>query len=259
MCKLNCHRVKLINEKVMRTLKIITGFTGILFLALFTSGCRKDHWPFNLHGEGPVVTETRVVSNFEGIRLKINADIHISKDSVQELSISAQQNIIDNIETYVTGNLLTIDFDRNVKHHLPIDVYIKIPMLNKIQIDGSGNVSTTGDFSESNVDLEINGSGNINGNFFASSISSQISGSGDISLTGTATNHYAQIDGSGNIYSFGLITDHTDIDISGSGNSEVFANQTLDVKISGSGDVYYKGHPTVTVNISGSGSVINKN
>ncbi len=46
--------------------------------------------------------------------------------------------------------------------------------------------------------------------------------------------------------------------ISGSGNTEITANNQLKVTIAGSGNVYYRGTPVITTTIAGSGAVIPK-
>ncbi len=57
---------------------------------------------------------------------------------------------------------------------------------------------------------------------------------------------------------FNLIAENADINISGSGNAEITANQLLKVKIAGSGNVYYKSNPVINLEVSGSGKVVKK-
>lgn len=53
-----------------------------------------------------------------------------------------------------------------------------------------------------------------------------------------------------------MLADEVSVDIAGSGNAYVFANDTVDVDIAGSGSVYYSGDPEhVTTDIAGSGNV----
>ena len=45
----------------------------------------------------------------------------------------------------------------------------------------------------------------------------------------------------------------------GSGDIQVYCNESLDITITGDGNVYYKGSPSINVNISGSGKVVDAN
>ena len=59
----------------------------------------------------------------------------------------------------------------------------------------------------------------------------------------------------GSIKCFELESDNVSLDLSGSADAEVTANQNLDVHVSGAADVMYRGNAKVKKSISGSGSV----
>lgn len=236
----------------------LLGFLAIILLA----SCGKNG-PC-VKGNGNTITETRDVSSFNKIDLDGSADIYITQDSVQSLSIEAEENILKIFETEVSGGTLNIGFEKNrcVWKHEPIKVYITVPDLKKISIDGSGDIYGDGHFDLANMDFDIDGSGNITFNdLYAYDIGVRISGSGDVTFGGEGTTEYLDIniDGSGKVKAFGLPVNHVSIDIDGSGDCKVHAIQTLNVKISGSGDVYYIGYPQISTDIDGSGNIINSN
>lgn len=234
------------------------GFLAVILL----SSCGKNG-PC-IKGDGNVITETRTVASFNKIELDGSSDIYITQDSVQSLVIEAEENILKILETEVSGSRLNIGFEKHrcVWKHEPIKVYITMPDLKGVSIDGSGDVYVQGHFDLGDVDLDIDGSGNIHmGDVSASSIGMSISGSGDATFSGPTTVEYfdISIDGSGKVKAFGLPANHVTVDIDGSGDCKVQALQTLNVKISGSGDVYYIGNPQINIDIDGSGDVINSN
>jgi hypothetical protein len=83
----------------------------------------------------------------------------------------------------------------------------------------------------------------------------EISGSGSINLKGQATDFSAHVSGSGDVKCFDLVTDVTELNLSGSSDAEVTANKQLNIDASGSSSISYKGNASVSQNISGSGSV----
>lgn len=233
------------------------GFVAITLL----SSCGKNG--LCVRGSGPVVSETRSLPSFSKITLDVSADIYLTQDSVQSVTIKAQENILDILDTKVSGGRLEIDFDRNcVKNHDQINIYVTVPNISEIDIKGSGDVIGLGPISVNTLNFDINGSGSIQmPAITANSIGIDISGSGDATFAGDSTVNFLDINinGSGDIKAFGLPVNHVKVDIDGSGDARVHALQTLDVNISGSGNVYYLGYPQVTSHISGSGDIISSN
>lgn len=230
----------------------------LVVLAVFVSSCGKDGG--RVKGDGPIVSQSFDLPTINGIALSIDAEVILTEGESQEVRIEAQQNIINNIEKYVSNGIWNIDFYNNVGSHASIRIFVTSKVLDYASISGSGYIHTENTYTDTtNLYLKISGSGNISVQTIADLIESDISGSGEIRANGSANEHRINISGSGSIKAFGLETKNTSVDISGSGNSEVFANDFLDVKISGSGSVFYMGNPQINVNISGSGGVVDSN
>ncbi|MFT3824742.1 MAG: head GIN domain-containing protein [Chitinophagaceae bacterium] len=231
-----------------------------IIIALYTlsaflfSSCHK------IVGEGPVNTETRVVSSFTGIVLKVPGNLYYTEDATQKLELRAQQNILDEIETVVSGNNVEIRFkhhNTSIGKHDVINIYAASPAINNLEIKGSGNLYATLPIHPSSIRLAVDGSGNVQVNqLIAGNIDASISGSGNIIVnSGSSNSSQARISGSGYIDLLGMEAKTGRAEISGSGTIKLFLQQTLDAYISGSGTVLYKGSPIVNSSISGSGSV----
>lgn len=228
-------------------------------LAMFSS-CQK--YGKSVKGSGPVVTQEFTLPTVSAISLSIDANVILTRGDSQTVVIEGQQNIINNIEKYVTSDgYWNIDYYNNVKNHAGVTIYITTPNIDYATISGSGSVQCTNTFTDTttSVYLNISGSGNITMNTHAQRIESGISGSGRIQISGTAYEHRIDVSGSGDIRAYGLETENTYVKISGSGNSELWVTDYLEVNISGSGSVYYRGTPEINANISGSGGITNTN
>jgi hypothetical protein len=225
-------------------------------LSLSMWSCTKER----IEGDGPVVSETRPVNNFSGIDLRVSANVYYKQDTVYKLEVSAQQNILDVMETYVSNGKLVVKFENDVRVHShdPIVVMVSGPSLSSIRLSGSGNVNAAGKLLPATMDVDISGSGDI---FIAELntawLDANISGSGNITIgSGSATEEKLTISGSGNIDLTNVQATKAKTKTSGSGDIRLSVSQSLDVTISGSGSVYYKGNPYINTNISGSGKVI---
>jgi hypothetical protein len=233
----------------MKKLNILL-LSGILCLA---TACEK------VIGDGPVMTERRNLSNYNGVDLRCAADVSFEQAPEFKLEVSAQQNILDILITELQNNKLVVRFknDKRVKKHEPIIVKVTGPDLNSLRISGSGNIQTLNDITTQGLDLDVSGSGNIRmGSLTATAIDANISGSGNIGINSGATqSQRLKISGSGNINLLGVPAKSVSTTTSGSGEMRVFASEMLNVTISGSGSVYYFGAPSVNASISGSGAV----
>jgi len=228
-------------------------FIILLFSIPFVS-CKK------LEGEGPVITETRTLSSFSAIDLRIGGNLRFEKDSNFSISIRAQENVLDIIQTYISNGKLVVKFKDGVRvrgHETP-EIIVRAAFLSGIELSGSGSITVQTKLVSPQVNLELSGSGNL----FVSDVQTalldvRISGSGNIRVAaGKATKEKLRIDGSGHIDLSDVLASDGQSISNGSGEMHVWCSNTLSVNIAGSGTVYYKGQPQISSQISGSGRVL---
>ncbi len=237
-----------------------TNYSLIIFFAIVmvvASGC-DDYYHDCIRGNGPIVTETRDVDDFNRIFNEIHADLHITQGETFEVSIRGREDVIDEIDFDLNGNELSIDSRYCIKN-ASVDIFITMPTITSVTNSGSGDILGTNLWVVDDIDLKMSGSGNIRADVEGDDIEVRINGSGDINITGDCDRQEIRISGSGRVRNFGLICNDADITITGSGRTEVNVNDNLDVRISGSGSVFYRGNPDVNSSISGSGRVVDDN
>ncbi|RDV16228.1 DUF2807 domain-containing protein [Pontibacter diazotrophicus] len=211
-----------------------------------------------LKGEGDVETRSVDVAALEGIRVGGSSRVFIRKGSPQRVEVKGQPNVLDELQTEVRNGVWEIDFNRCLRDHEPVQVYLTTPELNTASVGGSGYVELEDVFESDEFDASVSGSGDIKLRLAANRLKSRISGSGTITAAGVASRHDVSISGSGRNNSFDLTTREADVDISGSGRAELNVEDRLDVDISGSGRVYHQGNPSINADVSGSGKVVRK-
>jgi len=222
-------------------------------MTVYLTSCEK------VTGDGPLVTQTRSVVNFSGIDLRVSGDVEFKQDPNYKVEVTAQQNILDVMETYVSNNRLVVKFKNDVivKSHESVHVVVSAPSFYSLKLSGSGSMVATGPISPANMEIDISGSGNINiPELHTGLIDVDISGSGSVAVgSGTATEEALKISGSGSIDLSTIPVQKANTRTSGSGDTRLNVASNLDVTISGSGNVYYKGNPIINASISGSGKV----
>ena len=212
-------------------------------------------------GEGPLVTQTRTVGNFTGVSSEMSGKVNFTIAPDYKVEITAQQNILDVLNTNVVNGVLHIDFKNNVrvKQHEDLLINITAPYADYFRLSGSGNMNVQGDITANNLKVTLSGSGDIavQNAVIADKIDTDISGSGNISIAGgSAVNEDVDISGSGKVEMAGVDAQNAVTHTSGSGDVKLALSTNLDAHISGSGSVYYHGNPIISTHISGSGRVI---
>jgi hypothetical protein len=234
---------------------------SIIFLftsAILFASCKKDI----IKGDGPIVTQDRIVSGFTKVKIIGSADVEITQGAVFKVVVSDYSNLINELETSVTGDELRVGYKSSVAvWNSKAKVAIVMPALYSLYIDGSGDFLVKGIFNQTGLfAATINGAGDINlTNVSADEYNLRISGSGNIAIANSiCKTARVNINGSGDINAFGLQCDNATVDVKGSGDTEITVAQQLTAYINGSGDIYYKGNAQVNATVSGSGRVIKR-
>ncbi|MBK6400076.1 MAG: DUF2807 domain-containing protein [Bacteroidetes bacterium] len=230
----------------------------ILFsiLALSFSSCTKE-W-CGVEGVGPVRSQERIITNFNGVDLQLAGRVNLIQDSAFSVIVTTYSNYHPLINTYVRGGTLVVDSRKSLSDE-NVTIEIHLPSLEYLNIGGSGDIHTSSGFNSSYVKLNVSGSGKINFSGNVSDLDAVISGSGKIYLSGNSDNSKMRISGSGDIKGYAMICQNNEATISGSGEIETNVVDNLIARISGSGNINYIGYPSVQTHISGSGNVNHHN
>lgn len=227
-----------------------------IVLMIVLTSCEK------VIGDGPLINETRTTGNFTGLESEVSANIAYAQGNEYKIELTAQQNILNVMETPVVNNKLIVRFKNNVrvKSREQITIKVTAPSISSIGVSGSGNVNVLSSLSGNDLSFRLSGSGNIILPVISCEhLEANISGSGNISIAGgTATTEDLKISGTGNIDAQNVYAKSVTTTTSGSGTMKLTVSEMLHVTISGSGCVYYWGTPVVNTNVSGSGKVIHQ-
>lgn len=229
----------------------------VLFIAaIIASSCTQT-----LSGE--IKKESRDLTGFTGIELAVPADLFLTQGEGYSLTIEADKDILDIIETEVRGTNLRIKTERGLWNwrNAKIKIYITMPEVENLSISGSGDIKAVTSIVSQTLTTRISGSGDINiPNLKVNSFSGTVSGSGDIDISGedVASDVNLRVSGSGDIKIKGIMFSEGEVAVSGSGDIYLEVKDNLKARVAGSGNVVYGGNPLIDAKVSGSGKVRNK-
>ncbi len=206
-----------------------------LIAGVIVSAC--GFW--GIRGNGKVRQETRTIQEFQNLDAGGAFTIRVHVGQVPSLRISAEENLLYFIRTYVKEDKLVIDTKKNISPRKEILIEVTTPSLKSIDVSGANNISVSGvntdDFS---VDL---------------------SGAGHVYVDGTAYKFDADLSGAGSLDARDLKANIVRVSVSGAASAHVFAKESLDASVSGVGSIDYYGDPQkIRTNVSGVGSISRK-
>jgi len=236
-------------------MRAITYVAACVPFILLTVGCNRIFGE-HVRGQGDVEKKVLEVGTFHGIIVDGSMDVELTHGPLQSVVVEAQPNIAALITTEVRDGIWTITTSKNFSTSKNLIIRISAPMIDVVEIEGSGDVNGTNMFPGDAIRLGIDGSGGIDMAYDAKSLDASISGSGSIRITGSSTSLKLEVGGSGDIDARELRAVDARADISGSGNISLHATGVVDASVNGSGDIIIHGSPVdVRRNVRGSGEV----
>ncbi|MBI5608782.1 MAG: DUF2807 domain-containing protein [Deltaproteobacteria bacterium] len=166
-------------------------------------------------GSGAAKSEVRTVAGFARIDVTGALTLQVDiADGPTEVSVHGDDNLVPNVTTKVEGDTLKVGTSMEMSPSLPLQVRVKVPGLRALSFSGAGKADVKG----------------VRGEQFRAEVS------------GAAAAHL-----SGRV-------DRVELNLSGAGGVDLYADRSLDADISGASSIHYGGHPpTVTKHISGVG------
>lgn len=237
-------------------MKNYTKFSLIAFIipfALSISSCNFDC----LEGSGKQTTVDRPVETFSSIELGGSYKVILNQDSTSKMKITADDNIIDEIKTRVSGGVLEIKMEGNICNSGDIVLEISSKEWKSLEVSGASQVSSSSQIKANDFKIDLSGSSSLDLDLVAAAVRTSSSGSSEIKLKGQARSHEIELSGSGEIKAFDFVVGDYKISTSGASEMEINVMNDLKVSTSGSSKIKYKGTPKNIANDeSGSSELI---
>jgi hypothetical protein len=200
-------------------------------------------------------TDTRTVGSFTGIRLDGSVDVVLTEGPFA-VTVEGDDNLVELVRTTLDGGDLVISNEKCYTSQKPIIVHVTLPRLERVAVNGSGDVRSTSRFASDALSITTNGSGDIALDVVTGELKSESNGSGNIVLKGRATTHRVTLNGSGDLNTLELASARVFYRSNGSGDGEVAVGDEVHARLAGSGDLVYHGSPTIEdTDAPGSGEI----
>jgi hypothetical protein len=184
------------------------------------------------------------VEPFDEIEISGPIKLVLRQDSSFAINISADSNIVDEIKPDVSGHTFKLKLDP-MRYCGTDSIIIRagIGALKVIKADGSSKVYSEGKLNLADLDLDLTGSPDLNLNINAANLKTKVGGAAKLTLTGQAGSHKVESKGVLNLDAFNFVVGLYDVDMEGTGKSNINVLNDLKVNTSGATAIYYKGSP----------------
>ncbi len=221
----------------MRFQRLTTAILASLVLVLLVGNAAafsfKDR---GIEGSGDLETRDFDLKDFDEISVGGAFDIEIRFSESQEVAVTIDDNLWDNLELEVKNGRLIIDWDKNCQPDNDCRLELRVSSLKAMSIHGAADVEID-DFDGDSFDFEL-------------------SGAAELEMNGRVDDLDIQVSGAGEIDTRDLKAQHVKVRISGAGNANISVSESLDAKVSGVGNIHYWGDPEKKrTSVSGLGNI----
>jgi hypothetical protein len=237
----------------MKSIKFI-----ILLLILVTASSCDYRFTINsIEGNGNVIKDDRIFSEkIDVIKASNGLDIEVANSTVQVVSVEADENLQDIIETELKNGVLYVRTTKNIRKAKSKKVTIAFVELDGIHASSGTNVKGLSSVVSNNLDLKVSSGAQMSLTVMAKELAAQASSGGNITLRGQARNFGTKASSGSSIDARELQAIYCTSRASSGANITLNIERSLDAKASSGGDIRYQGNPeVVNQNTSSSGSV----
>ena len=213
----------------------------ILALAIgliFTPSCSVGDMA-GIKGSGTSKTEQRSVTGFKRVDAggALNVEIDANKDF--SVSVEADDNLLQNIKTEVSGDTLKIYSDGKISPSAKLNVKISMPSIEGLNLSGASDGKIT--------------------NVRADSLELKASGASEVTISGETKKFEADASGASEIDAENLKVEDGKVEASGASSASVSVTNNLEADASGASSISYTGEPkSLKQNASGASSINKK-
>lgn len=212
----------------------------VTFLSFLLTGCHISSAGLaNVVGSGDIVTVERELEDFHKVRVGSALIAVIEHGEQSGVSITADDNVIENIETAVASNgtlIVRRAPGTNLQTKSPIRVHITTPKCTSVVVSGASAVSLK--------------------EFDQEELRTKVSGASKFTLDSRVNHLELQASGASKVYADHHSAMTVDVELSGASQISVAAADTLEGSVSGASSVTYSGEPDhVALKTSGASRV----
>lgn len=207
----------------------------IVFTFLSLVSCNMDN---RFSGSDDLVTISRDLATFENIKAGDALVVNVTQGPVQEVLITVNSNLTDNLLTEVVDNTLNISLKNGNYKRSTFILDIQVPSLNRLEFNDAveGEVFMTSE----TLHLDIRDASNL-------------------ILKGKSETLNLDLSDASDLKGYEFLTEVLNVRLTDASNLEITVTEEMNGKIKGASSIKYKGNPILNVSTQDASKLINRN
>ncbi|HRZ97068.1 MAG TPA: DUF2807 domain-containing protein [Paludibacter sp.] len=207
---------------------------------------RNSDKPFSFRfhdSNSPVIDETRICEDFSEIEISGNIELTIIQDSIQQIVVSAPEDIMSGVITSVDYGKLKI-YSENILLNNSIKVTVHQDSLFRLEANGASKIKTFALFSSSKLLLELSGASQADMDLNISDFTEvDINGASHAQIKGNTFSGKYYLSGASRMDANQFIAAKVDVEASGASKADVYSSESIDAEASGASQINCEGSP----------------
>ncbi len=230
----------------------------VFILAITTlTSCNLRYEFGSVTGNGNVIKEERTITeNFIAVKASNGLEVILVESNNQIVTIDADENLLEHIETYVSHGTLYIKTNKNIRRSSSKKIVVSYTSIEQIQSSSGAQIKGYSVIVSNNLSLKSSSGSHLEINALVKNLTAQASSGSEIKLSGQALKVDAKASSGSNIMANDLQAIHSIAKASSGSSIHIYVERTLDAKASSGAVIKYQGNPEQVIqNKSSSGSV----
>lgn len=190
--------------------------------------------------------QDRKVSSFHSIKISTGIDLVLQQSSTTEVTVEADDDLINDLITEVKNETLHIYLDRKISWgwNRTMKVFVNCPDLVKLDSSAGSDVKTEGVFKTEEFTLEVSSGSDVDFHVDASKVRINTSSGSDAKVKGTTGMLTASSSSGSDLDASELKARVVEVSASSGSDASVYASEKLNARASSGADISYYGNPT---------------
>ena len=196
-----------------------------------------------IEAQGALVEREFKTDSFSGITINSKFDVEITQDTLQKVTIRAEENLIDNFSVVVKDGQLKVSRIYCMKKNRNTLVKISVDTLAQLKVQTGGKIKSTNTIKGENIEMEISSGGSAEMKLAYSSIVCNLSAGAMGILEGYANSFKSDMNSGSTLKAGKLVTKTCNLSANSGAMAEVNVTDQLTVEASSGANVHYRGNP----------------
>jgi len=238
---------------------IISKLIVVFFTTTLITSCSVDI--FNrVDGNRHVVTENRKLNDdFTAVKVSSGIDLYITQGNIADLSVEADENLLDIIKTEVKDGQLRIYSEKNIWRAKARKVHLTVKTINELKATSGSDVYSENIIKTSHFKVSVASGADARIKVIADRVESSASSGADLRISGKTTNHTSNASSGSSIYAYRLKSEETTVKVNSGADINIHASKSINAKANSGGDIDYRGNPKNVYKKTSSGGSVSAN